>query len=129
MEKKIFKKTGRRKRSIARIKLTSGKGEFTVNKKNIKNYFSSTLISIAKKPIDKIEKNNQYDIKVNVKGGGIKGQAESIQLAISRVLCEIDSKYRKKLKKEGFLKRDSRIVERKKPGKKKARKSFQFSKR
>jgi len=129
MEKKIFKKTGRRKRSIARIKLTNGKGEFTVNKKNIKNYFSSTLINIAKKPIDKIEKNNQYDIKVNVKGGGIKGQAESIQLAISRVLCEIDSKYRKKLKKEGFLKRDSRIVERKKPGKKKARKSFQFSKR
>lgn len=129
MEKKIFKKTGRRKRSIARIKLTNGKGEFTVNKKNIKNYFSSTLINIAKKPIEKIEKDNQYDIKVNVKGGGIKGQAESIQLAISRVLCEIDSKYRKKLKKEGFLKRDSRIVERKKPGKKKARKSFQFSKR
>jgi small subunit ribosomal protein S9 len=130
MEQKTFITTGRRKQAIARVRLTNGSGNIIINKKKIEDYFPYLILrNIIKKPINKVSQDNKYDIKINVKGGGFKSQAESIQLAISRALCNFNFEYRKSLKKEGLLTRDSRVVERKKPGKKKARKKFQFSKR
>jgi small subunit ribosomal protein S9 len=121
---------GRRKTSVARIYMTPGKGEITVNKKDVAVYFPVDIMQIiVKQPLTTVEATDKFDIKVNVDGGGIKGQAEAIRLAISRALCEVDEEHRPALKKEGFLTRDARMVERKKPGRKKARKKFQFSKR
>ncbi|GJM30635.1 MAG: 30S ribosomal protein S9 [Cyclobacteriaceae bacterium] len=121
---------GRRKTSVARIYVKPGKGEIEVNERDMSEYFPSPILqTIVKQPLVSTEVDNKYDIKVNVVGGGSKGQAEAIRLAIARALCEIDSEYRPTLKKEGYLTRDPRMVERKKYGKRKARRAFQFSKR
>ena len=122
--------TGKRKNSIARVWLIpNGKGEIKVNKKDLNKYFSRSLLNmLVKKPFETIN-NNNFNVNVSVKGGGLSGQASAIKLAISRALINYDPKFRIDLKKEGLLTRDSRVVERKKYGRKKARKSFQFSKR
>ena len=122
--------TGRRKTSVARIYLQSGKGEITVNDRELKTYFPSEILqTIVKQPLAKVEQEGNFDINVNVGGGGPTGQAEAIRLAIARALTEIDAEFRSPLKSEGFLTRDSRMVERKKYGRRKARRRFQFSKR
>jgi small subunit ribosomal protein S9 len=121
---------GRRKTAVARIYLSEGKGNITVNKREFKEYFPSlTLQYIVLQPLNLIGASEKYDIKVNLDGGGPTGQAEALRLAISRALVEIDAEARKELKTAGFLTRDPREVERKKPGQPKARKRFQFSKR
>ena len=122
--------TGKRKNSIARVWLIpNGNGEIKVNKKDLNKYFSRPLLNILiKKPFETIN-NINFSVNVFVKGGGLSGQAGAIKLAISKALVNYDPKFRVALKKEGLLTRDSRIVERKKYGRKKARKSFQFSKR
>lgn len=121
---------GRRKTAVARIYLNEGKGNITVNNREFKEYFPSlTLQYIVLQPLNLIGVSEKYDIKVNLDGGGPKGQAEALRLAISRALVEIDAEARKELKAAGFLTRDPREVERKKPGQPKARKRFQFSKR
>ncbi len=121
---------GRRKTAVARIYLSEGKGNITVNKREFTEYFPSlTLQYIVMQPLNLIGVPEKYDIKVNLDGGGPKGQAEALRLAISRALVEIDAEARKELKAAGFMTRDPREVERKKPGQPKARKRFQFSKR
>jgi small subunit ribosomal protein S9 len=126
----IVHKIGRRKTAVARIYLSEGKGEIIVNKKDFKNYFTTgTLQYKVQQPLMLTENLASYDIKVNVYGGGITGQAEAIRLAITRALVHIDAEHRLILKPEGLLTRDPRMVERKKFGQKKARKKFQFSKR
>ena len=121
---------GRRKSAVARIYLSEGKGNIIVNKRELKEYFpSGTLQYIILQPLQLLGVQEKYDIKVNLDGGGQKGQAEALRLAISRALIEIDAETRKELKSAGFLTRDPRKVERKKPGQPKARKRFQFSKR
>jgi small subunit ribosomal protein S9 len=121
---------GRRKTAVARIYLSEGKGNITVNKREFTEYFPSlTLQYIVMQPLVLIGVQEKYDIKVNLDGGGPKGQAEALRLAISRALVEIDAEARKELKAAGFMTRDPREVERKKPGQPKARKRFQFSKR
>ena len=126
----IIHKIGRRKTSVARAYISEGSGVVTVNKKDLSDYLTTaTLQYKVNQPFLLTENEEKYDVKVNVYGGGITGQAEAIRLAISRALCEIDSEYRLVLKPEGLLTRDPRMVERKKFGQKKARKKFQFSKR
>ena len=122
--------TGKRKNSIAKVWLIpNGNGEIKVNKKDLNKYFSRSLFNmIVKKPFETIN-NINFSVNVFVSGGGLSGQAGAIKLAISKALVNYDSKFRVALKKEGLLTRDSRVVERKKYGRKKARKSFQFSKR
>ena len=122
--------TGKRKNSIARVWLIpNGNGEIKVNKKDLNKYFSRPLLNtLIKKPFETIN-NINFNVNVFVKGGGLSGQAGAIKLAISKALVNYDSKFRVALRKEGLLTRDSRVVERKKYGRKKARKSFQFSKR
>ena len=121
---------GRRKTSVARVYMSKGDQKHTINGKSFEEYFpTATLQSKIKKPLELTDNLTTYNIKVNVYGGGINGQAESIRLAISRALCEVNEEYRPVLKKEGLLTRDPRMVERKKFGQKKARKKFQFSKR
>lgn len=121
---------GRRKTSVARVYITDGSGSITINKKDLKDYFStSQLQSAVTLPFELTDTAGKFDLNVNVAGGGITGQAEAVQLGIARALCEIDAEHRLKLKPKGLLTRDSRMVERKKPGQKKARKRFQFSKR
>jgi small subunit ribosomal protein S9 len=121
---------GRRKTAVARIYLSEGKGNITVNKRELQEYFPSLILQyIVLQPLNLIGVAEKYDIKVNLDGGGPKGQAEALRLAISRALVEIDAEARKELKAAGFLTRDPREVERKKPGQPKARKRFQFSKR
>lgn len=121
---------GRRKRSVARVFLKKGKGEIQVNGQSLENYFPLQHIrSKVTEPFNVVEIENIYDIKINVYGGGFKGQAEAIRMAIARVLVQLNEDFRKPLKSGKMLTRDSRIVERKKYGKPKARKSFQFSKR
>lgn len=121
---------GRRKNAIARIYLNEGKGNITINKRELKEYFPTTTLQyVVMQPLNKLEVAEKFDIKANLSGGGIKGQAEALRLAISRALIELDPENRKELKPEGFLTRDPREVERKKPGRPKARKRFQFSKR
>tara|TARA_X000000368_G_C22993102_1_gene695320 strand:- start:936 stop:1337 length:402 start_codon:yes stop_codon:yes gene_type:complete len=122
--------TGRRKSSIARVELKSGKGQFLVNGRDFDEYFNrDTQKMIIKRPFDLLELNNQYDISVNVTGGGATGQAGAVRLGISRVLEKINPDFRSTLKTNGMLTRDSRQVERKKYGQPGARKKFQFSKR
>ena len=121
---------GRRKAAIARIYLSKGKGKITVNGKDFKDYFPvGTMQYKLEQPFKIADLSAKFDVTVNVNGGGTTGQAEAIRLAISRALCELDSDNRAALKAEGLLTRDSRIVERKKPGQKKARKKFQWVKR
>lgn len=126
----VINTIGRRKTSVARIYMQPGKGEIKVNNKDMAEYFPMDVMQIViKQPLNVVEADGKFDIKVNVDGGGFKGQAEAIRLAIARALCEVDPEYRPPLKKEGFLTRDSRMVERKKYGRRKARRRFQFSKR
>ena len=126
----LINAVGRRKTSVARIYLTSGQGTITVNKKPLEAYFPTEAVTIPiQQPLHQVAVANQYDIRVNVTGGGFQGQAGAIQLAIARALCQVNPAYRADLKKQGFLARDPRIVERKKYGRRKARKRFQFSHR
>lgn len=121
---------GRRKTAVARIYMKKGSGVITVNGRDYKEYFPlGTLQYIVTQPLMLAELDGQYDIKANLDGGGVAGQAEALRLAISRALVEINPEFRPKLKVKGLLRRDPRMVERKKPGQPKARKRFQFSKR
>tara|TARA_B110000003_G_C16593730_1_gene512843 strand:- start:366 stop:752 length:387 start_codon:yes stop_codon:yes gene_type:complete len=121
---------GRRKASVARIYMSKGKGKITVNGTDFKTYFPvDTMQFKLEQPFKITDLAGKFDVKANVNGGGTTGQAEAIRLAISRALCEMDPENRVSLKPEGMLTRDSRIVERKKPGQKKARKKFQWVKR
>lgn len=121
---------GRRKKAIARVILTDGKGQITVNKKDYRQYFPFELLHyVVDQPLNTLEVKDKYDIKATLTGGGIKGQAEALRLGIARALVKIDEENKPKLRAEGFMTRDPRAVERKKPGRPKARKRFQFSKR
>lgn len=126
----VIHKIGRRKTAVARVYLSKGKGNITVNKKDVSAYFpTATLQYKVNQPLVMTDNDKSFDIKVNVFGGGPTGQAEAIRLALSRAMCELDEENRTILKPEGLLTRDPRMVERKKFGQKKARKKFQFSKR
>lgn len=126
----VVNSIGRRKTSVARIYLKPGSGEITVNDKALETYFPTEILRVVvKQPLTTIEEAGNYDINVNVGGGGFKGQAEAVRLAIARALCEVNPEFRGPLKSEGFLTRDPRMVERKKYGRRKARRRFQFSKR
>ena len=126
----VINTIGRRKTSIARIYMTQGSGSISVNERDFKEYFPSEILQkIINQPFEVTENGGKFDVKVNVKGGGITGQADAVKLAIARALCEADAENRPSLKKEGFLTRDPRMVERKKYGRRKARRRFQFSKR
>jgi small subunit ribosomal protein S9 len=126
----VIHKIGRRKTAVARVYLAKGKGKITVNKKDMAVYFpTATLQYKVNQPLAMTNNDGNFDITVNVFGGGITGQAEAIRLALSRAMCELDAENRLILKPEGLLTRDPRMVERKKFGQKKARKKFQFSKR
>ncbi|WP_224485042.1 30S ribosomal protein S9 [Robertkochia aurantiaca] len=126
----VIHKIGRRKTAVARVYLSEGKGNITVNNKDFAEYFkTSTLQYKVKQPLSLTENEDAFDVSVNVYGGGVTGQAEAIRLAIARAMCEVDAENRGTLKPEGLLTRDPRMVERKKYGQKKARKKFQFSKR
>ncbi len=121
---------GRRKTAVARVFVKEGKGDITINKRTLDDYFPLPMFQVkVKQPLTLTETLNRFDIKITVKGGGVKGQAEAIRLGIARALSEIDPDYRSILKPAGLLTRDPRMVERKKYGQKKARKKFQFSKR
>ena len=121
---------GRRKEAVTRVFLTKGDGKITINGKEYKNYFPLVYLqNQVEAPFKTIEAADKFDVVVNAKGGGVKGQAEAVKLGIARALLLVNPEYRPALKAAGLLKRDPRSVERKKPGKKKARKSFQFSKR
>ena len=123
-------KIGRRKTAVARIYLSEGSGKITVNKKEFATYFpTATLQYKVLQPLALTDNAENFDVKVNVFGGGSTGQAEAVRLAIARAMCEVDAENRLVLKPEGLLTRDPRLVERKKFGQKKARKKFQFSKR
>jgi small subunit ribosomal protein S9 len=126
----IVNKIGRRKTSIARVYVKPGKGEIKVNDRDLKEYFLSEIHqTTVKQPLTIGKLDGQYDVTVNVEGGGIKGQAEAVRLGIARALVEFNEEVKSSLRKEGLLTRDSRMVERKKPGRRKARRRFQFSKR
>ena len=121
---------GRRKEAVARVYISKGTGNVVVNDKDYKEYFSLIYLqNQVELPLKTVDVTDKFDIKVNAAGGGIKGQAEAIKLGIARALCQVNADYRPALKAAGLLKRDPRGVERKKPGKAKARRSFQFSKR
>ena len=126
----VIHKIGRRKNAVARVYISKGKGNITVNKREMEDYFTTgTLQYKVKQPLTLTDNVKSFDISVNVYGGGVTGQAEAIRLAISRAMCELNEENRAILKPEGLLTRDPRMVERKKFGQKKARKKFQFSKR
>jgi small subunit ribosomal protein S9 len=126
----IINTIGRRKTSVARVYMKPGKGDIKVNNRDFKDYFVSEIHQImVKQAFAVIKEENNYDVTVNVEGGGVKGQAEAIRLGISRALVEANAESKPALRKEGLVTRDSRIVERKKPGRAKARRKFQFSKR
>ena len=121
---------GRRKAAVARVYVSLGSGKITINKSDIATYFPSSILQyIVRQPLNTLEVVEKYDIKINLKGGGFKGQSEAARLAIARALVKINPEDKKALRAEGFMTRDSRSVERKKPGQPKARKRFQFSKR
>ena len=121
---------GRRKAAVARVYVSEGNGEITINKRTLEEYFPSPILQfIVKQPLNTLEAAEKYNIKVNLIGGGYKGQAEALRLAIARALVKINAEVKSALRKEGFMTRDPRAVERKKPGQPKARKRFQFSKR
>lgn len=126
----VYNSIGRRKSSVARIYLKPGKGQITINNRDIKEYFTTDVLqTIVMQPLTTISREADYDIQINVKGGGFKGQAEAIRLGISRALVSENEEVKPALKKEGFMTRDPRSVERKKYGRRKARRRFQFSKR
>jgi len=126
----VINTIGRRKAAIARVYLSEGKGTLTVNDKDFKEYFTTgTLQYIVQQPLNLLKVADKYDIKANLDGGGVKGQAEALRLGIARALVELNEEDKSALRTAGFLTRDPRQVERKKPGQPKARKRFQFSKR
>ncbi len=121
---------GRRKAAVARVYLSEGTGKITINKRDLKDYFPSELVQfVVKQPLNLLNVAEKYDVKVNVYGGGFTGQSQALRLAIARALVKINAEDKKALRAEGFITRDSRVVERKKPGRPKARRRFQFSKR
>ena len=126
----VIHKIGRRKKSVARVFMSEGKGNITVNKKSFSDFFDTAILQYKiQQPFMLTSTEGNYDLNITVKGGGTNGQAEAVRLAISRALCKINEEFRAELKPEGLLTRDPRMVERKKFGQKKARKKFQFSKR
>ena len=126
----VYSSTGKRKRSVATVRLVPGEGKITVNSRDFKEYFRrDSLVTVILEPFKVTNTENAYDVIANLSGGGISGQAGALRNSISKVLLEINEEYRPLLKREGFLTRDSRIKERKKYGLKKARKRPQFSKR
>ena len=121
---------GRRKSAVARIFVTEGTGKITINKKDLQDYFPSSILQyVVKQPLTTLNVVEKYDIKVNLDGGGYTGQSQALRLAIARALVKINAEDKKALRAEGFMTRDAREVERKKPGQPKARRRFQFSKR
>ena len=126
----VINTIGRRKAAVARLYMSEGKGQIIVNNRDFKDYFpDKQLHYVVEQPLNLLEVRETYDIKVNLDGGGMSGQAEAVRLAISRALIKINPDYKPALRAEGFVTRDPRVVERKKPGQPKARKKFQFSKR
>jgi small subunit ribosomal protein S9 len=126
----VINTIGRRKAAIARVYMSEGKGQIIVNNRDFKEYFpDKQLHYVVEQPLNLLEIRDSYDIKVNLDGGGMTGQAEALRLAISRALIKVNPEYKPALRAEGFVTRDPRVVERKKPGQPKARKRFQFSKR
>jgi small subunit ribosomal protein S9 len=126
----VINALGRRKKAVARIYMEEGKGEITINNRDLTEYFPTSILQfVVKQPFILTGTESKYDLKVNLDGGGFTGQSEALSLAISRALIKVDPEHRSVLKSHGLLRRDSRMVERKKPGQKKARKKFQFSKR
>ena len=121
---------GRRKSAIARVYMTEGTGKITINKVELEKYFPSAILQyVVKQPLALLEAEGKYDIKANLDGGGYTGQSQALRLAIARALVKVNAEDKKALKDQGFLTRDAREVERKKPGQPKARRRFQFSKR
>lgn len=121
---------GRRKSSVARVYVTEGSGKITINKRDLTEYFPSSILQyVVKQPLALLDVAEKYDIKANLDGGGFTGQSQALRLAIARALVKINAEDKKALRAEGFVTRDSREVERKKPGRPKARRRFQFSKR
>lgn len=121
---------GRRKAAVARVILTEGTGKIVINKRELENYFPSSILQfVVKQPLNTLDVLEKYDIRINLGGGGYKGQSEAARLGIARALVKINPDNKSALRAEGFMTRDPRVVERKKPGQPKARKRFQFSKR
>ena len=121
---------GRRKSSVARVYLTEGTGKITINKRELNEYFPSAILQyVVKQPLELLEVTEKYDITANLDGGGFTGQSQALRLAIARALVKVNADDKKTLKQQGFLTRDARKVERKKPGQPKARRRFEFSKR
>jgi small subunit ribosomal protein S9 len=126
----VINTIGRRKAAIARVYMNDGKGQIIVNGRDFKDYFpDKQLHYVVEQPLNLLEVRDNYDIKVNLDGGGMTGQAEALRLGIARALIKVNPEYKAALRAEGFVTRDPRVVERKKPGQPKARKRFQFSKR
>ena len=126
----VVNTVGRRKAAVARVYVKPGKGQITINRKALEVYFPLNILQYeVKQPLMVTETLENYDVDINLDGGGIKGQAEAARMGIARALCQIDAEFRSVLKKNGFLTRDSREVERKKPGQPGSRRKFQFSKR
>ncbi|MDD3788124.1 MAG: 30S ribosomal protein S9 [Petrimonas sp.] len=126
----VINAIGRRKAAVARVFVSEGTGKILINKRDLENYFPSSILQfIVKQPLNKLDVAGKYDIRVNLSGGGYKGQSEAARLAIARALVKINPEDKPALRSEGFMTRDPRVVERKKPGQPKARKRFQFSKR
>ena len=126
----VINAIGRRKSAVARVYLSEGTGKITINKKDIETYFPSAILRyVVKQPLQLLEAEGKYDFKATLDGGGFTGQSQALRLAIARALVKIDANDKKALKDAGFMTRDSRAVERKKPGQPKARRRFQFSKR
>ena len=126
----VINAIGRRKAAVARVFVSQGTGKIVINKRDLETYFPSTILQyVVKQPLSKLDVAEKYDIRINLQGGGFKGQAEAARLGIARALVKINAEDKAVLRAEGFMTRDSRVVERKKPGQPKARKKFQFSKR
>lgn len=126
----VINALGRRKSAVARVYVTEGSGKITINKRDITDYFPSAILQyVVKQPLETLGAAEKYDIKLNIMGGGFTGQSQAARLAIARALVKINAEDKSALRKQGFMTRDSREVERKKPGRPKARRRFQFSKR
>ncbi|HMM16357.1 MAG TPA: 30S ribosomal protein S9 [Petrimonas sp.] len=126
----VINSIGRRKAAVARVFMSEGSGKIVINKRELENYFPSSILQfIVKQPLNKLNGTEKYDIKINLQGGGYKGQSEAARLAIARALVKLNPEDKPALRAEGFMTRDPRVVERKKPGRPGARKRFQFSKR
>ena len=126
----VINATGRRKTAIARVYMKEGTGQVTVNKRDVKEYFPTSVLQYTvKQAFEVTQTENKFDLYVNIDGGGYKGQAEALRMAIARALVKLNPEFRKALKDKGLLRRDPRMVERKKPGQPGARRRFQFSKR